>query len=129
MQRFKMWTSQQDDTPVEKVLGRVGRVLAGGFGDQVLAGLILGLIKGVSPGELYTCIRDKIDFVSQIDDVNWARAKRITGSMDLDKITLERILEELQKSRLDLLSVIINTDGGVEWIISQLERTKDKIRN
>lgn len=109
-------------------LETIGRVTAAGYGDQVLLGIILGLIEGVTPGELYAYIRDNIDLVNRVSEYNWQLMRRISNSMNLNEISLLRIQDELRESRLDLLSVIINTSGGNEWVESQLEKAKAKLR-
>jgi hypothetical protein len=114
---------------ISKGLEKVGRVIVGGAGDQVIVGIILGLIEDVTPGTLYSCIKENIDFSERISELNWSRAKRITGQMNLDDITTERIEAELRANRLDLLSIIINTHGGEAWLNNQLEKMKSKLRD
>lgn len=114
---------------INDALEKGGRIVSAGYGDQVLMGVILGLIEGISPGQLYACIVKKADLLSGVSDYNWQRMKHLSGSMNLDEINLSRIREELRSDRLDLLSVIINTLGGNEWVEDQLEKAKEKLRS
>lgn len=114
---------------IDAALQKVGRVVTGGFGDQVLIGVILGLIEGVSPGQLYAFIVNKADLMSRVSDFNWQRVRTVSSSMKLDEINLLRIQNELREDRPDLLSVIINTPGGNEWVEDQLEKAKAKLRS
>jgi len=54
-------------------------------------------------------------------------AKRFRGPFKkfYDSITVDVILMWLKTDRPDLYSIIINTEGGVKWLGSQLEEIKE----
>jgi len=106
---------------------KVGQILVGGFGDRIAVGVIFGLIEELTPMQCYNYINENTDLVAKVNDDNWVEARKATKSIDLDGITVQRIIDELRKNRLDLLGVILNTPGGVEWVIAQLDKTKAKL--
>lgn len=108
-------------------LNKLGEVLSLGFGDAVAVGMIFGMISDTQPVELYNAIINKQDLTVTVTEDNWADIRRMADRINLDEINTQRILNELRKKRLDLLSVIINTPGGLQWVDSQLATVKKKL--
>lgn len=106
---------------------KVGQILVGGFGDRVAVGVIFGLIEDLTPMQCYNYINENTDLVAKVSEDDWTEARRVTKSISLDEITVQRIIDELRRNRLDLLGVILNTPGGVEWVIAQLDNVKAKL--
>jgi len=44
-----------------------------------------------------------------------------------DSINLELILQWLKEDRPELFSIIVNTEGGIEWINGQIDNIKERI--
>lgn len=108
-------------------LGKIGEVLSLGFGDSVAVGVIFGMIEGSQPVELYEAIINRKDLTATITEESWNDIRKMSSRINLDEINTQRILNELRKNRLDLLSVIINTPGGLQWVDSQLATVKKKL--
>ena len=109
-------------------LEKVGKVFASGFGDRVLIGAVIGALKKTTPLRCYEYIRDKRPLLSEVSDREWRGFKRLAKQVDLDGLTRERIIAELEKYRLDLLSVIINHPEGLNWLEAQITDLKKKVR-
>jgi len=106
---------------------KVGKFLIAGFGDRVAVGVIFGLIEELTPMQCYNYINENTDLVARVSEDDWVEARKISKDIDLDEITVQRVIDELRKNRLDLLGIILNTPGGVEWVIAQLDKAKDKL--
>ncbi|MGA2669862.1 MAG: hypothetical protein ABSF21_00340 [Dehalococcoidia bacterium] len=110
-------------------LEQVGQIAAAGYGDKAFLGAVLGFIKDVTPAQLYTLIVNDVDLIGPVNEDTWDMVKRFTGSININKVTVDSLLDELRSSRLDLMGIIINTPGGERWISVQLERVKAKLKN
>ena len=108
-------------------LEKLGSILSLGFGDSVAIGVIFGMISDTQPVELYNAIVNNQDLTSTVTDDNWVDIRKMSNRINLNEISTQRILNELRKKRLDLLSIIINTPGGLQWVDSQLAAVKKKL--
>jgi len=87
-------------------------------------------IRDVTPEMLYSAIMKGQDLwssmPSRVKHKGIKVAKRFRGVFKkfYDSITEEVILEWLKEDRPELFSVIINTDGGIEWLKGQIENIK-----
>ncbi len=105
----------------------IGRVAVGGSGHKVAVGVIFGLLEDLTPLECYNHINENTDLVLPVSEEDWVEIRRISKDVDLNKITVERIVEELRKHRLELLSLILSTPGGLDWVTTQLDKVKAKL--
>lgn len=112
--------------PSEKI-ERVGRILAFGFGDRIAIGIIFGFIEGLPPAKLYECIINNTDLAGSVSNNNWITAKKYARYVGSDIITVDRFISELRKNRVDLMGVIVNTPGGMEWLDGQVKKTRQAL--
>jgi len=105
----------------------IGRILSTGFGDRVLTGMVLGLLNNVTSGRVYEYIRDNINIGYWVTDNDWQKYQKMTQNANVKGITKDDIIAELKKNRIDILGVIINTNGGNEWLDTQIEMLKEKL--
>lgn len=108
-------------------LDSVGKVIAGGFGDRVLIGVIMGLLDGVSPARCYEYIKDGIELGYWISEANWQKYRKLAKRANVVDVTKERIIDELRKHRLDLLGIILNDPGGDAWLDKQVAHLRQKL--
>lgn len=108
-------------------LEAIGKVLAMGFGDKVLAGIFVSLLDGVGPTRVYEYIQNNLELGYWMSDDDWRKYQRMVKSANVKDLTTEEITKQLKKHRLDLLGVIINTKGGNEWLDKQVTTIKSKL--
>lgn len=108
-------------------LERVGKVFAGGFGDRVLIGVIVGFLEGVTPARAYEYIRDDLKLGYWLSDSAWQKYKRMAKGANIRDITSEDIIRELGKHHLEILGVIINHPEGRSWLDKQIVELKKKL--
>jgi len=111
---------------VDEYLEKFGKVLAFGWGDDVAFGAAIELLERVSPDKLYQYISEGGSLINGISDEDWAKLRPIATKIKLD-LTTERIVEELRESRTDLLGVIINDPGGMNWLNKQVSEIRAKL--
>ena len=103
-----------------------GKILAFGFGPDVLKGFIPAYLAKI---DLDTCVdyitNDK-DLLSNISEEDWIVLRKVAGSAKLE-ITTKSILSELDKSRPDLWAIIYNTPGGVDWLDRQITKCRQML--
>lgn len=105
----------------------LGKILASGFGDKVFIGVILGFLDDVTPMRVYEYIRDDGELAKWVTEGDWAKYRQMAKSAGIGTITTEDIIEGLRKHRNDLLGVIINVEGGKDWLQRQVDRFIDKL--
>lgn len=108
-------------------LEHVGKILASGFGDRVLAGIFLGFLENITPARAYEYIKDNKQLGYWMKEATWEKFRRMTKDVNVGNITFKDIADELRKSRPDILSVIINTPGGSKWLDTQILEVKKKL--
>lgn len=111
-------------------LETIGKVLASGFGDRVVTGILFGFVENVSPARLYQYIKEDKALGYWLSDGDWQRYRKMVKNVDvsaLGEVTFERAVSELRKRRPDLLGVIMNTPGGHDWLDKQLTRMKERL--
>lgn len=108
-------------------LEQVGSILALGFGDRVAIGVIVGMITDVTPMQCYEAIVNKTDLTEKVDADVWDDVRGIAKNIDLEVVNTDMVLKELRRKRLDLLSIIINVPGGVEWVTWQIDKARSVI--
>jgi len=111
-------------------LARVGKILAAGFGDKVAMGIFLGFLEDVTPEEAYDYIKNNRSRVDEIPASDWESFREHAQGLNLKMANApnaERILDLLKKDHPDLVSIIINTPNGKEWLDSEIEKAKEKL--
>lgn len=108
-------------------LEKFGKVISAGFGDKVLAGVVTGFLRGVSPERACEYIRDDLNLGYWLSEERWQKYKRLIKGAAIQALTTEDIIAELKKHRLDLLGIILNHPEGRKWLDSQVEQMKKKL--
>lgn len=108
-------------------LESIGKIMAGGFGDRVMIGIIMGLLDGVSPTRCYEYIRDGTELGYWISENSWQKYRGLAKQANVADVTKDRIIDELRKHRLDLLGVILNDPGGDAWLDKQVVHLMHKL--
>jgi len=107
-------------------LETLGEILTGGFGDKVLVGIAIGLIKKATPEDCYELIRDNRSLFEEVSDEGWANYREMTKDIRVE-ITRESIISQLRKHRVDLLGVILNYPSGTDWLDRQIAELKGRL--
>ena len=108
-------------------LETIGKILASGFGDKILAGILVGFLKGVTPGRCYEYIKDNMRLGHWAPDSDWDGFRRMAKGANVGNITIEDVIKELRKSRQDILGVILNHPKGKEWLQMQIDVLKERL--
>jgi len=108
-------------------LQAIGKIIAMGYGNRVLAGLLVGFLNGITPGRAYEYIRDDLNLGYWVPEKDWERFRRMAGATNIGDITSEDIINQLRKSRPDILGVIINHPQGRRWLDKQVVELKKKL--
>lgn len=108
-------------------LETIGKILSAGFGDRIAVGIFMGLLDNVSPARAYEYIRDGIKLGYWLSEGTWQKYRRMAKNANIGNITSDDIIDELRKTRSDILSVIINTPQGREWFDKQITEIKQKL--
>lgn len=108
-------------------LDSIGKILAVGFGDKVLIGILLGILQDVTPYRCYEYIKNNMELFHWASESDLNQYRAIARHTKVGDITTERVIEELRKYRADLLGVILNTPGGKDWIDGQILNLRSKL--
>ncbi|MBU0778168.1 hypothetical protein KKF82_07910 [Patescibacteria group bacterium] len=108
-------------------LEAIGKIMAAGFGDKVLSGLIVGILRNVTPDRCCEYIDKDIELGHWASDNQWERFRRMAKGANVKDITSEDIINDLRKHKPDILGVIINHPRGREWLDTQLDAVKKKL--
>ena len=107
-------------------LETLGEILTGGFGDKVLVGIAIGLIKKATPEDCYELIRDNRSLFEGVSDEDWAGYREVAKDIKVE-VTSESVISQLRKRRVDLLGVILNHPSGMDWLDRQIAELKKKM--
>ena len=109
-------------------LESVGRIIAGGWGDRVLIGILMGFLDGITPARAYEYIRDNLRLGYWISDNDWGKYRRMAKGANVADINREKIISELRKHSPDILRVIImNQPESLTWLDNQIAEIKKKL--
>ena len=103
-----------------------GKLLTSGFGDRLLIGLAIGLLKKATPEECYELIRDNRSLFEGVSDEDWAGYREVAKDIKVE-VTSESVISQLRKRRVDLLGVILNHPSGMDWLDRQIAELKKKM--
>lgn len=107
---------------------KVSHILVGGWGQRVAIGYLFGFLEAVTPEEVYAYINEKRPLFPNVSDGDWGKWRKLARQAGLEEITADRIIAEFQQRRLDLLQVVYNTPGGMEWVQAQVTTLHEKLR-
>lgn len=90
-------------------------------------------LEGVSVSDCLRAIKSNTKLWKSVPDtitddgMEIVRKHSVVFKRCYDTLTVDLVLQWLQKDRSDLYSIIVNTPGGVEWLDGQLEEIKQSI--
>ena len=97
------------------------------MGEDILLGVLLEEISGVSTQTLYEIIKANKS-ISEIPSSELGYFRNAAKSFDLEKLlTTPKILKRVCKYRPDLVSIIENHPGGIKWLESQISNVKTQL--
>lgn len=105
----------------------IGRVIAAGFGDRVLIGILTGSLDGVTPARVYEYIKDDLQLGYWASDSDWRKFRRVAKGANIGDVTSEDVIRELKKANPDILGVILNHPEGRSWLDRQIAEMKKKL--
>lgn len=105
----------------------IGKMLAMGFGDRVLIGVLMGALDDVTPDRMYEYIKDNIPPLHWASDDDWQKYGKLAKQANAGQITKEQVISAFRKYHPDLLGVILNTPGGDEWLDTQIKEIRKKL--
>lgn len=92
-------------------LETIGKVLASGWGDRVVTGILFGFIENVTPERIYHYIKEDKSLGYWLSEGDWEKYRKIVKKADVSavgELTWQRVVSELRKRRLtcwELLSM------------------------
>ena len=98
-----------------------------GWGEKIAIGVLIGHLDLVTPQQVYEDISSQKDLFDDFSEEEWAHYKKQAEGVALSNIDTARVESELNKKRNDLLQIITNTPGGLEWLDHQVTRFKEKL--
>ena len=106
---------------------RLEGIALGAFGDEMVAGMLLGFLDDSTPLQTYEHIRDDMPLLD-LPDSDWEEAKSLAAHVNVEAIlTRDKVLEILGRERSDLASVMLNTPNGMEWLDRQLATIRERL--
>ena len=110
----------------DKYFGKLGGILAFGFGDKLLDGFIPELLGHVGLDDCCDYITQDKDLLSDVPEERWETISKLVKAAKYE-LTTERVVTQLQKNRPDVLGIIINMPGGSEWLNRQIQNCRQKL--
>jgi hypothetical protein len=105
---------------------KLGTVLSGGFGPEVVQGLIAGYFEKISTEKYRQYIQEKSNLTERITEKQWETLRKAARACKIN-LSYEEIVRQIKANRPDVLGIIITTDGGVVWLRRQVEEVKKKL--
>jgi hypothetical protein len=112
---------------VEKMLDGLSSTLIGAFGDKVIIGVLVRLLDDITPGIAYKAVSNNTPLFINVSNQDWDRWKIKAQKFRIKDFSVDRVVSEITKYRPDLIGIIINTNGGIEWLNDQIVFAKDKL--
>jgi len=111
----------------ERFLKRFAERLALRYGLKVVRGYLLERLENATPAQLYKAIKEGEDIFLSNRDVKYGRKWAEKFTRYIDYVNTKTVLMWLSHDRPDLASLIINSEGGVEWLTRQIEAVKRRL--
>ena len=104
----------------------IGKILVGGFGQDVIRGLISRYLEMIPAGKCQEYISQNKDLLGPVSETQWAVLRKAARAGKID-LSYSEVIQALSDNRPDLLGRIACTDGGVDWLKRQIETAKKKL--
>lgn len=103
---------------------KVEGVVLGGWGEDILLGILLEVLEQFTPQEAAKTIDENRPIIN-IPDKDWAKYRKASHFLDIKHILVDKyIVDKLRKDRPDLVSVILNHSQGLSWLNGQIDEVK-----
>lgn len=112
---------------VEEKLALASRVLGKGWIVKVAIGLLIGYLDPITPQQACDYITANKNLLDNLSEEEWEHYRKMAEGADLSEINTDRVILKLKKRRLDLLQIITNTFGGLEWLDRQVIRLRENL--
>jgi len=106
---------------------RLEEIVVGGWGQDVLYGILIGFLEDRTPEQAYQYIQqDKLVILTPPG--GWEKYRRLAKLINAEEVlNRETVIQELRKERPDLVSVIINHPNGLAWLDKQIKYVRDNL--
>jgi hypothetical protein len=104
----------------------LGKIIAFGFGPDVLKGFIPAYLAKIDLDSCLDYINNDKDLLASVSEEDWVILKKVANAAKLE-ISTKSVMNELEKTRPDLWAIIYNTPGGLDWIDRQLTNCRQKL--
>jgi len=102
---------------------KLGGILIGGFGPEVVNGVISKYLERIPIDKCQAYIQQNNNLLAQVTEKQWNKVRK-AASMGKVEVSYAEVIKQLNKNRPDILAVISCTDGGVGWLQRQVEEAK-----
>ncbi len=105
---------------------KLGQILSGGFGPEVVQGLIAGYFERIPTGKCRQYIRDNKSLAEEVTEKQWELLRK-TSRVSKINVCYEEVVRQIKANRPDVLGILMTTDGGIAWLRGQVEEVKKKL--
>lgn len=102
---------------------KIGGILVGGFGPEVVNGLISKYLERIDLNQCQAYILNDHNLLGDVTDTQWEKLRKIAKASKLE-ISYSEVIKQVNKNRPDILAVLSCTDGGVPWLQRQVAEAK-----
>lgn len=107
-------------------IGAIGKMLAYGFGPDVLKGFIPAYLGRISLGSCVEYINEDKDLLASISEEDWIVLRKVAQAAKIE-LSYKTVMAQLENSRSDVWSIIYSTPGGPEWLEKQIQNCRGKL--
>lgn len=104
----------------------LSRILVGGFGPEVVKGMISKYLELIPPDKCQEYIQSSHSLLEPISESQWQLIRKAARAGGI-RISYTEVIGQLEKNRPDLLGIISCTDGGVAWLRRQVEDAQKRL--
>ena len=98
----------------------IGKIAVGGFGEQAIQGMLMSMLNDLTPEKTYQYIIEDSQLLKRITGQQWQHFGNMARKAKMTPITMDTVEKFLTDKRIDLLSVVINTPNGKDWLTRQV---------
>jgi len=105
---------------------KLSKVLMGGFGPEVVQGLIASYFERMSTEKCQQYICENKNLTGNVSDKQWKLLREAARTIQID-LSYGAVVKEIKTNRPDILGIITTTEGGVAWLRRQVEEARKKL--
>lgn len=107
-------------------IGAIGKMLAFGFGPDVLKGFIPAYLGRISLESCVEYIAKDRDLLASISDDDWIVLRKVAQAANIE-LSYKSVMAQLEKNRPDVWAIIYGTPCGPEWLEKQVQNCRGKL--